>query len=118
MAKHPDDFDLYLLSTYDDSTGEFFNEVRLLTREKMFKNKSVNVHQFTMVPRPDVPRSKFKIQKAHKTTMDSGWLVPIYLDEVLPGDTFNVRMTAFARLSTPLFPTMDNLHLDSFSFCA
>lgn len=82
----------------------------------MFKNKSVNVHSFAMIPRPDVPRSSFKIQKAHKTTMDSGYLVPIYLDEVLPGDTFNVRMTAFARLSTPLFPTMDNLHLDSFFF--
>lgn len=82
----------------------------------MFKNKSVDVHNFAMIPRPDVPRSSFKIQKAHKTTMDSGYLVPIYLDEVLPGDTFNLRMTAFARLSTPLFPTMDNLHLESFFF--
>lgn len=82
----------------------------------MFKNKSVNVHQFAMIPRPDVPRSSFKIQKAHKTTMDSGYLVPIYLDEVLPGDTFNVRATIFARLSTPIFPVMDNLHLDTFFF--
>jgi len=82
----------------------------------MFKNKSVDVHRFAMIPRPDVPRSSFRIQKTHKTTMDAGWLVPIYLDEVLPGDTFNVRMTAFARLSTPLFPTMDNLHLESFFF--
>lgn len=82
----------------------------------MFKNKSVDVHNFSMIPRADVPRSSFKIQKAHKTTMDAGHLVPIYLDEVLPGDTFNVRMTAFARLATPLFPTMDNLHLDSFFF--
>lgn len=82
----------------------------------MFRNKSVDVHNFSMVPRSDVPRSSFKIEKAHKTTMDSGYLVPIYLDEVLPGDTFNLRMTAFARLATPLFPTMDNLHLDSFFF--
>lgn len=82
----------------------------------MFKNKSVSVHQFAMIPRPDVPRSSFRIEKAHKTTMDSGYLVPIYLDEVLPGDTFNLRMTAFARLATPLFPTMDNLHLESFFF--
>jgi hypothetical protein len=43
-------------------------------------------------------------------------LVPIYVDEVLPGDTFNLRMTAFTRLATPLYPTMDNLHLDSFFF--
>ena len=82
----------------------------------MFKNKSVDVHQFSMIPRADVPRSSFRIQKAHKTTMDAGYLVPIYVDEVLPGDTFNLSMTVFARLSTPLFPTMDNLHIDSFFF--
>lgn len=82
----------------------------------MFRNKSVDVHQFSMIPRPDVPRSSFKIQKTHKTTFDSGWLVPIYVDEVLPGDTFSLNMTVFARLATPLFPTMDNLHIDSFFF--
>lgn len=82
----------------------------------MFKNRSVDVHQFSMIPRPDVPRSSFKIEKAHKTTFDSGWLVPIYVDEVLPGDTFRLNMTLFCRLATPLFPTMDNLHIDSFFF--
>ena len=82
----------------------------------MFRNKSVNVHQFAMVPRPDVPRSKFKVQHSHKTTFDAGYLIPVYVDEVLPGDTFNLRMTAFARLATPLFPIMDNMHLDSFFF--
>jgi len=69
-----------------------------------------------MIPKADIPRSSFNIQKTHKTTFDSGYLVPIYLDEVLPGDTFNLRMTAFARLSTPIFPIMDNLHLDTFFF--
>ena len=82
----------------------------------MFRNKSVDVHQFAMVPRADVPRSSFKIQTTHKTTFDAGYLVPVYLDEVLPGDTFSLRMTAFARLATPIFPVMDNLHLDSFFF--
>lgn len=82
----------------------------------MFRQQSVDVHQFAMVPRADIPRSSFRIQTAHKTTFDSGLLVPVYLDEVLPGDTFSVRMTAFARLATPLFPIMDNLHLDSFFF--
>lgn len=82
----------------------------------MHKNKSVNVHQFAMVPKNDVPRSSFTVQKTHKTTFDAGYLIPIYIDEVLPGDTFNLRMTAFCRLSTPLFPVMDNLHLDSFFF--
>lgn len=82
----------------------------------MFRNKSVNVHRFAMTPRPDIPRSSFKIQKGHKTTFDSGYLIPIYVDEVLPGDTFNLSMTAFMRLATPLFPLMDNMHVDSFFF--
>jgi hypothetical protein len=69
-----------------------------------------------MVPRADIPRSSFQIQTAHKTTFDSGYLVPVYVDEVLPGDTFNLKMTAFARMATPLFPVMDNMYLDSFFF--
>lgn len=82
----------------------------------MHRNKSVNLHQFAMIPKADIPRSSFKIQKTHKTTFNAGDLVPVYVDEVLPGDTFNLKMTAFARLATPLFPIMDNLHLDSFFF--
>ena len=82
----------------------------------MHRNKSVSTHQFSMVPRADIPRSSFQIQTTHKTTFDSGYLIPVYVDEVLPGDTFNLRMTAFARLSTPLFPVMDNMYLDSFFF--
>lgn len=82
----------------------------------MFRNKSVSTHQFAMIPKADIPRSSFNTQYAHKTTFDAGYLVPIYCDEVLPGDTHNVRMTAFARLATPLFPVMDNLHLDTFFF--
>lgn len=82
----------------------------------MFRNKSVDVHQFAMVPRAEIPRSSFRMQKAHKTTFDGGYLIPVFLEEVLPGDTWNTRMTAFARLSTPIFPLMDNLYLDSFFF--
>jgi len=82
----------------------------------MHRNKSVNVHQFAMIPRADIPRSKFDSQKSYKTTFDAGYLVPVYCDEVLPGDTINLNMTAFARLATPLFPVMDNMHLDSFFF--
>jgi len=80
------------------------------------KNRSVDLHQFAMVPRADIPRSSFDIQHTHKTTFDAGYLVPVYVDEVLPGDTFRMNMTAFARLATPIFPVMDNLHLDSFFF--
>jgi len=82
----------------------------------MFRNKSVNTHQFAMVPSADVPRASFRIQTSHKTTFDAGYLVPVYVDEVLPGDSFSLKMTAFARMSTPLFPIMDNLHLDTFFF--
>jgi hypothetical protein len=82
----------------------------------MHRNKSVSTHTFAMVPKADIPRSSFDTQYAHKTTFDAGYLVPIYCDEVLPGDTHRVKMTAFARLATPLFPVMDNLHLDTFFF--
>lgn len=69
-----------------------------------------------MVPRADIPRASFNIQKSYKTTFDSGYLVPVFCEEILPGDTFKVKMTAFARLATPIFPVMDNLHLESFFF--
>ena len=82
----------------------------------MHRNQSVNVHQFAMVPRSDVPRSRFDIETSHKTTFDAGYLIPIYVDEVLPGDTFNLSMTGFARMATPIFPIMDNAYLDTFFF--
>jgi hypothetical protein len=82
----------------------------------MHRNQSVDVHQFTMIPKADIPRSSFDCQSTHKTTFDAGLLVPVYVDEMLPGDTFRLNMTAFARLSTPIFPVMDNMHLDSFFF--
>lgn len=82
----------------------------------MFRNRSVDVHRFSMIPQPDVPRSRFLIEKTYKTTFDGGYLVPVFCEEVLPGDQFSVSMTAFCRLATPLFPLMDNLHLDSFFF--
>lgn len=82
----------------------------------MHRNRSVDVHQFAMIPKADIPRSTFDVQTTHKTTFDAGYLVPIYLDEVLPGDSHNLRMTAFARLATPLFPVMDNMYLDTFFF--
>jgi len=82
----------------------------------MFSNKSASAHDFAMVPRADIPRSKFSMQKTLKTTFDSGYLVPFMCEEVLPGDTFNTKVTMFGRLATPIFPVMDNLHLDSFFF--
>ena len=82
----------------------------------MHRNKSVDIHQFTMIPKADIPRSSFDCQSTHKTTFDAGYLVPVYVDEMLPGDTFRLNMTAFARLATPIYPVMDNMYLDSFFF--
>lgn len=82
----------------------------------MHKNRSVSTHEFAMVPRAEIPRASFNIQTAHKTTFDAGYLIPVFCEEILPGDSFKVKMTAFARLATPIFPVMDNLHLDSFFF--
>ena len=76
----------------------------------------VNVHAFSMIPRADIPRSTFKMQSQHKTTFSASNLIPIYTQEVLPGDSFNVQMSAFCRLATPLYPLMDNMELESFFF--
>lgn len=74
-------------------------------------------HVFSQVPRADIPRSSFDRSHNHKTTFaEAGYLYPIYVDEVLPGDTYNVQMTGFVRLATPLKPLMDNLMLNTFFF--
>ena len=82
----------------------------------MHRNKSVDVHRFAMIPKADIPRSSFDAQKTYKTTFDAGYLIPVYVDEMLPGDTFNLKMTAFSRLATPLYPIMDNMIMESFFF--
>ncbi len=78
--------------------------------------KSVMSHNFATTPTIDAPRSKFNRTFGHKFTMDAGWLVPYYWDSVLPGDTFNMNSTIFARLATPLFPIMDNMYVDTHFF--
>lgn len=78
--------------------------------------RSVMTHQFSQVPRADIQRSTFNRSHGVKTTFDAGYLVPIYVDEALPGDTFNLRLSSFARLATPLHPVMDNMYLDTFFF--
>lgn len=73
-------------------------------------------HSFSQSPQASIPRAKFDRSHGYKTTFNAGYLVPVFCDEVLPGDTFNLRMTAFARLATPIFPIMDNLIFESFFF--
>lgn len=78
--------------------------------------KSVMKHQFSQVPSADIPRSTFDRSHGYKTTFDGGYLVPIFVDEALPGDTFNLNMTGFARMATPIYPIMDNLFMETFFF--
>jgi len=81
-----------------------------------FRAPKVNVHEFAMIPRAEIPRSSFRMQNDHKTTISASQLIPIYLQEVLPGDSFNVNMTAFVRMATPIFPLMDNMDVESWFF--
>lgn len=78
--------------------------------------QSVMKHKFSQVPRAEIPRSTFDRSHGHKTTFNAGYLIPVFLDEALPGDTFNVKMTAFARLATPIYPLMDNMFMESHFF--
>lgn len=82
----------------------------------MMRNRSVNIDHFSMIPRADIPRSQFKMEFTHKTTFDAGFLVPLYVDEVLPGDSFNLSSTMLTRMATPIYPIMDNIYLDTFFF--
>ena len=79
-------------------------------------NRSVMDHQFSQVPAAEIQRSSFDRSHGLKTTFDGGVLVPIFVDEALPGDTFNMSMQGFARLATPIFPIMDNMFMETFFF--
>ncbi len=80
--------------------------------EKKFQQPSSAQSHFSVVPSAQVERSSFDRSFSHKTTFDHGRLIPVFLDEVLPGDTFDVQATALVRLATPLKPFMDNVHVD------
>lgn len=73
-------------------------------------------NHFAVNPQVDIGRSCFKRNSDHKTTFDAGDLIPIYVDEVLPGDTFSMDMSALVRMTTPIFPTMDNAAIDFYFF--
>ena len=71
-----------------------------------------STQDFSTVTSANVPRSTFNRNSSLLTTFDAGKLVPIYLDEVLPGDTFEFSMSHVSRMITPLVPTMDNIDLE------
>jgi hypothetical protein len=78
--------------------------------------KSVMKHNFSEVPQARIPRSSFNRSHGVKTTFDSGKLIPIFVDEALPGDTFNLRTAGLARMATPIHPILDNIFMDTFYF--
>jgi len=87
-----------------------------MSRGRLPSVQSRNVGHFARSPQANIPRSSFNRSCGHKTTFNEGYLIPIFVDEALPGDTFNLSMTAFARLATPIFPIMDNLFMETFFF--
>jgi hypothetical protein len=74
--------------------------------------QSVMNHSFSQAPTAEVPRSNFNRSHGFKCTFDAGNLVPVFWDEVVPGDTVSMNPTLFARLNTPIYPLMDNMFLD------
>lgn len=74
--------------------------------------KSVMKHSFSMIPKTNIQRSSFDRSFGYKTTFNEGYLIPFFCDEVLPGDTFKLKTSVLARLSTPIVPIMDNMFLD------
>ncbi len=79
-------------------------------------NRNTN-ERFAMNPTNiTIQRSTFHRPSTHKTTFNAGKLIPVYVDEVLPGDTFEFNVRNITRMATPMFPVMDNAYLDIYSF--
>lgn len=83
---------------------------------KTTARKSPRSNRFSMIPSVNLKRSVFDRSHDYKTTLDSGYLVPFYVDEVLPGDSFKLNVATFARMNTPIVPFMDNVYLETFFF--
>ncbi len=82
------------------------------------KQPSVMSRDFSKAPSVNIERSSFKRDSGYKCTFDGGYLIPFFIDEALPGDTFNVNVEMFARLNTPIVAPMDNMRLTMFFFAA
>lgn len=73
-------------------------------------------YSFSVMPSVSISRSRFARKSQHKTSFNLGEIIPIYLDEVLPGDTRSIDMASLVRMSTPIAPIMDNIYIDYFAF--
>lgn len=75
-----------------------------------------NERHFNQIPKMKASRTRFNRDQTVLTTFDSGKLIPFYVDEVLPGDTFNVDTSAIIRMTTPKYPVMDDAFIDFYYF--
>lgn len=75
-----------------------------------------NERHFNQIPEVKASRTRFNRDQTILTTFDSGKLIPFYVDEVLPGDTFNINTTAIIRMTTPKYPVMDDAFIDFYYF--
>lgn len=73
-------------------------------------------YNFAENPQVGVSRSRFQRNSDNKTTFNTGDVIPIYLDEVLPGDTHQIDVACVMRMATPIFPVMDNAFCDFYFF--
>lgn len=75
-----------------------------------------NERHFNQIPELKASRTRFNRDQTILTTFDAGRLIPFYVDEVLPGDTFSVDTSAIIRMSTPKYPVMDDAFIDFYYF--
>lgn len=74
--------------------------------------------RFSMSVQNDIQRSVFDRSNSLVTSFSAAKLIPIYVDEVLPGDTVTMDMSSLIRMATPLYPVLDNAYADvHFFFC-
>lgn len=90
---------------------------RAITGETaMYRNKTARQHNFATVPRADIPRSKFRFRQTRKQAFDASELIPIMVEEILPGDVWTHTESILARFATPIAPAIDDIDLETFYF--
>jgi len=82
----------------------------------MLRNKTAKQHNFAVIPRAEIPRSKFRMKQTRKQAFNASELIPIMCEEVLPGDTWQHHEHIAARLATPIAPIIDDMDLETFYF--
>lgn len=82
----------------------------------MSRNDTARQHNFAQIPKTEIQRSKFRMSQTRKQAFDASELIPIMVEEVLPGDVWQHHESIFARLATPIAPVVDDLDLETWYF--